>query len=113
MCTWLPEREIEPSRMASTLRARAISGSDRCASLNCMAEVRETIRRVEFLASMVVSSSVMPSAKYSSLGSPERLARGRTASEAMAVCVSRSRKRAASRMRAEGKYRNGNEHKGT
>ena len=48
-----------------------------------MTEVRETTRRLGIRASSVMSSSVMPSAKYSWEGSPERLSRGRTARERM------------------------------
>src|SRR5580698_4121863 len=58
-----------------------MSRMGRFAPLYCMAEVRETTRRLRFLASAVMSSSVMPSAKYSCEESPERLASGITAME--------------------------------
>jgi hypothetical protein len=46
-----------------------------------MAEVREMTRKELNCASSVISASVMPSAKYSWLGSPERFSNGRTTIE--------------------------------
>src|ERR1700677_1267370 len=69
--------------MLSTPSERAISFRGRRAPLYCITDVREVMRRLESRASIVVSSSVMPSAKYSWLASPERLSKGRTAREAM------------------------------
>ena len=50
-----------------------------CRPLNANADVRETTRRPGTLASALISSSVMPSAKYSFSGSGLRLANGSTA----------------------------------
>ena len=69
--------------MASTSSWRAMSGSGRREPFSAMTEVRETTRRLGIRASSVMSSSVMPSAKYSCEESPERLTRGRTARERM------------------------------
>src|SRR6202012_6020605 len=65
-----------------------------------MTEVRETIRRVEFLTSIVVNSSVMPSAKYSWPGSPDRFSRGSTAREPIAGWRAKKRVDAAITARA-------------
>src|SRR5690348_9820804 len=50
-----------------------------------MEDVREITLRLGILASSVISSSVMASAKYSCAGSRERFSRGRTASEVIAA----------------------------
>src|SRR4029077_16576324 len=68
----------DPSTIASTLNSRAISGRAFFAPLYCMTEVREMTRRDLTLARSVINWSVMPSAKNSSDGSPDRLSRGRT-----------------------------------
>src|SRR5271170_6896931 len=81
MWTRAAVRSMEPSRMPSTPSSRAMSRTGRCAPLYCIVEVRETTRRLWFLARAVMSSSVMPSAKYSCEESPERLASGMTAME--------------------------------
>ncbi len=101
-----PERTMEPSTMASTPSWRAMSGSERREPLSAMTEVRETTRRLGIRASSVMSSSVMPSAKYSWAGSPERFWRGSTAIEPIAARVSRWRKRAASGWGPRVRYRN-------
>src|SRR5258708_39725335 len=81
--TLSPERATEPSTTASTLRARAISARGFRVFLYCIADVREITRSDLIFARLVVSSSVMPSAKYSWLGSPERFSNGSTAKERM------------------------------
>src|SRR5215475_7293422 len=48
-----------------------------------MVDVREITRSELTLARLVINSSVMPSAKYSWAGSPERFARGRTAMDSI------------------------------
>ena len=53
--------------------------------------VREITRRVLYFASVVISSSVMPSAKYSSSAPPERFSRGRTAMERIVGCADTER----------------------
>src|SRR5207249_12091327 len=68
----------EPSIMASTPRALAISGRGARVSLKCIAEVREMTRRTRIMDRRPMISSVMPSAKYSWAGSPERFFRGNT-----------------------------------
>ena len=62
--TLSPERRTEPSTIASTSSTFAISGvGGRLAPLNCIAEPREITRSRLIVASCVVSSSVIPSAK--------------------------------------------------
>src|SRR5437667_406626 len=74
-----PERITAPSTTASTFSSRAISGSDFLVALYCAAEVWEITRRRPILARFVVSSSAIPSARYSCDGSPERFCSGKTA----------------------------------
>src|ERR1035438_9125661 len=50
--------------MASTPRVLAISGTESCVFLKCIAEVREITRRPWMLASRPISSSVMPSGPF-------------------------------------------------
>ena len=76
-----PERTTDPSTMASTLSSRAICARGLCDPLSCITEVRDTMRRFGIFASSVISSSVIPSAKYSSLVPGDRSSRGNTASE--------------------------------
>src|SRR5437762_2340310 len=64
-----------------TFRARAISGNDFFDDLNDIAEVREITLSPGIIDRSAVSKSVMPSAKYSSAGSPERLRNGRTTND--------------------------------
>src|SRR2546427_798698 len=77
-------RSADPSRMASTLNSRAISGSAFWTPLYFMADVREITRSALRRASSEISASVMPSAKYSCAGSRETFSRGRTASDRIA-----------------------------
>src|SRR5437016_4174892 len=79
--TRLLERDTEPSTTASTLKARAMSGSGRREFLYCMIEVREMTRSPGNLANCVMRASVIPSAKYSCDGSPDKFSRGSTAIE--------------------------------
>lgn len=58
-----PSRATEPSTTASTPSSRPISGMDFVEPLNLITEVRDVTRREPTLASAVMSSSVMPSAK--------------------------------------------------
>src|SRR5277367_3954288 len=67
--------------MASTFNSRAISGKGFLAPLYCMTEVREMTRGDWTFARSVINWSVMPSAKNSSDGSPDKFSRGRTAME--------------------------------
>ena len=84
---------------------RAMSGSERREPLSAMTEVRETTRRLGIRASSVMSSSVMPSAKYSWEGSPERFCRGtRRSSRSPRDCL--DEEAASERMPPEGQYRN-------
>lgn len=71
-----PERCTVPSTIPSTLRSRAISGSDLVVCLYCIEEVRDMTLRVPIRAKSVIDASVMPSEKYSGAGSPERFVRG-------------------------------------
>jgi len=82
--TRLPMSSAEPSRIASTLSSRAISGSALATPLYFIADVREITRSALRRASSEISASVMPSAKYSCAGSCETLSSGSTASERMA-----------------------------
>ncbi len=74
-----PLRCTEPSSTASTFSSRPISASLFFVPLYAIAEVREITRSDRICASCVMSSSVMPSAKYSCSASPEKFASGRTA----------------------------------
>src|SRR5580704_16633101 len=67
--------------MASTFNSRAISGKPFFVALYCMTEVPETTRSEPTLARSVINWSVIPSAKNSSDGSPEKFLSGRTAME--------------------------------
>jgi hypothetical protein len=78
-----PERCTVPSTIPSTLRSRAISGSDLVVCLYCIEEVRDMTLRVPIRAKSVIDASVMPSEKYSCAGSPERFVRGSAAWEWM------------------------------
>ena len=78
-----PDRTTEPSTIASTPSSEAICRKGFRLPLSCMTEVRETTRKSGMCASSVINASVMPSAKYSWLGFPERFCSGKTASERM------------------------------
>ena len=80
----LPSRITDPSTMASTPSVLAISGTESCVFLKCIAEVREMTRRPWIMDSRPISSSVMPSAKYSWDGSPLKFSKGRTAKDRIA-----------------------------
>ena len=81
MRTRSPDRTTDPSTMASTLSSRAICASGLRVPLSCITDVRETTRRFGIFASSVISSSVIPSAKYSSLVPGDRSSSGKTANE--------------------------------
>ena len=81
MRTRLPERRIVPSTTASTFSLGAISLSGFRVPLYCITEVREITRSAPTLPSSVITSSVIPSAKYSCSLSPERFSSGSTANE--------------------------------
>ena len=78
----------EPSRTASTFSARAISGTVLPLPLNCMDDVREITLTPASRPSVPINSSVMPSAKYSCAGSPERFASGRMAMDRIGATAS-------------------------
>src|SRR5205823_1153552 len=65
----------------STLSSRAICGSALRARLYGITEVREITRNALICPRVAMSSSVIPSAKYSCELSPDRFSSGRTASE--------------------------------
>ena len=67
--------------MPSTESSRAISGKLFLVFLYCITDVHEITRSDLYFASMVISSSVIPSAKYPCDASPARLSRGSTAME--------------------------------
>ena len=70
--TLSPDRETDPSTTASTLSVFAICGvGGRLLPWNCIAEPRDVTRSWLIVASAAVSSSVIPSAKYSCVESPE------------------------------------------
>jgi len=79
--TRAPTRRTEPSITPCTPSSRPISRSGFLASLYCITEVRDITFSDPIFDRSVISSSVMPSAKYSCSGSPERFASGNTASE--------------------------------
>ena len=65
--------------MPSTFNVFAISGTVCRVSLKRITEVREMTRRPLIIDRRPISSSVMPSARNSCAGSPERFFRGKTA----------------------------------
>ena len=69
--------------IASTPSSRPISVRFFDVFLYCMTEVREITLSARTWARLEISCSVMPSEKYSSLASPERLSNGRTAIDRM------------------------------
>src|SRR5882762_5926394 len=79
--TRLPERSTDPSMTASVFNSLAISGKVLVLSLYPRTEVQEITLRLLILVRVVISSSVVPSAKYSCLGSPDRFFNGSTAKE--------------------------------
>jgi hypothetical protein len=75
--TLSPRRTTDPSTTASTSTSRAICRSGFLTSSSCITDVRETTRRLGMVASSVMSSSVISSAKYSWLRSRAGLLRPR------------------------------------
>jgi len=63
-----------------------MSGADIFVSFKDIAEVREITRRSRMAERRPMSASVMPSARYSCPGSPERFFRGNTAKDLIAGC---------------------------
>src|SRR5260221_9802342 len=61
-----------------------MSGADIFVSFKDIAEVREMTRRSRMAERRPMSASVMPSARYSCPGSPERFFRGNTAKDLIA-----------------------------
>ena len=74
-----PARTTDPSMIASTRSSRAIVGTGFRAVLYCMTDVREITRSPPIFARSAISCSVIPSAKYSCSGSPDRFSNGSTA----------------------------------
>src|SRR4029450_6831064 len=66
-------------------------GSDLVVPLYRITEVRDVTCSAEILASAVISSSVMPSAKYCCWGSSDRFASGSTASDSIFPGAARER----------------------
>src|SRR5262249_20678285 len=85
---------------ASTFNSRAISGSGFRAPLYLITEVREITRSELILAKLAISSSVIPSAKYSCSGSREKLSRGSTAKDRMLAAVELPKNRSCQRATA-------------
>src|SRR5882762_10032594 len=79
--TRLPERSTDPSVTASVFNSLAISGKVLVLSLYPRTEVQEITLRLLILVRVVIRSRVVPSAKYSCLGSPDRFFNGSTANE--------------------------------
>ena len=77
--TRLPSSSAEPSSTASTLSSRAISGTESSECLYFIADVREMTRSALMRDRSEMIASVMPSTKYSCVGSPATLRRGSTA----------------------------------
>src|SRR6185437_4241065 len=101
LCHWsalLNLPEFRPRRGSARSRKGLLT------PLNCITEVRETMRREWFPASAVIISSVMPSAKYSCAGSPERLVKGRTPMEWMGPIWLLEKRRVAQTAKIEGNH---------
>ncbi|MBA7705721.1 hypothetical protein ES703_114557 [subsurface metagenome] len=79
--TCSPTRSTEPSTTASTFNSRAISGSGFLTPLYCMIDVRDLTCSAPIFPRSAISASVIPSAKYSCSGSPDRFSSGSTASD--------------------------------
>ncbi len=73
--------------MASTRSILAISGTESCGFLNRITDVREITRRLCILDRRPMSSSVIPSARYSWVGSPDRFFKGSTAKDLILGCA--------------------------
>ena len=76
-------RSAEPSTTASTLSSFAISARGLSVPLYLIEEEREITFNAPIFARSVIRASVIPSAKYSCSGSPERFRRGSTAMDSM------------------------------
>ena len=63
------------------------------APLKRITEVRDTTLSARIRARLPISASVIPSAKYSCVGSPDRLSNGNTASDAISGLVARTGRR--------------------
>jgi hypothetical protein len=74
-----PALRTLPSRMVPTCSSRPISATPLPVSLYCITEVRAITERSCNRDSFEISSSVIPSEKYSSSGSALMLANGSTA----------------------------------
>ena len=83
----LPSRITDPSTMASTRSILAISGTESCVSLKRITDVREMTRTSGIPERRPIRASVIPSARYSCVGSPDRFFKGNTASDLMANCL--------------------------
>src|ERR1700738_4070171 len=81
MRTRPPDCSTDPSTTASTFNSLAICGSGLLLALYVMADVREITRKASIFARVLMSSSVIPSVKYSCAGSFDGLRSGRTTSE--------------------------------
>src|SRR5277367_3944231 len=79
--TRLPERSTDPSMTPSVFNSFAISGKVLVLFLYPRTEVQEITLRLSILVRVVISSRVVPSAKYSCSGSPDRFFNGSTAKE--------------------------------
>src|SRR5215469_3919256 len=80
----LPSRITEPSTNASTPSILAISGMESCVSLKRIIDVREITRRSWIAERRLIRASVIPSARYSWVESPERFFKGSTATDRIA-----------------------------
>ena len=81
MRTVSPSRRTLPSRMALTFSFRAMVPTSIFCPLKEKDDVRAVTRSASTCESALISSSVMPSAKYSCCKSPLRLVNGSTAME--------------------------------
>src|SRR5712692_10992632 len=79
-----PDRSTVPSTTASTSSSRAICGNGLRVPLYGMTEVREMTLNERTRANSVINESVMPSTKYSCVGSFDRFCSGKTAREVIA-----------------------------
>src|SRR2546428_387008 len=76
-----PARRTLPSSSVATSSFAAIARSPSWRFLNGITEVREITSRARIFDSCAMTSSVIPSAKYSFSGSALRFTNGRTATE--------------------------------
>src|SRR6267143_839346 len=85
--TLFPALRTLPSSSVLMSSSRPISATDFVAPLYFIAEVRAMTLRPPTFESVVMSSSVIPSAKYSSPGSRLILARGRTTKRCLSLAT--------------------------